>query len=177
LTCSGRPPILCTVQQQILGSLVDAVRQVFSDSGLPITDEQPADLSELQPQVIASIGLVGDFRGIIMLSTGQTAARAIARAMASGVRVPNADGLLSEIELAAVGEIANQIAGRTVTILSGRGVRCEITPPAVVAAAHLQSLVPRVEESLLYRFAGPFGSLEIFLGVQRGEHAGSRSKN
>ena len=156
---------------------MDAVRQVFSDSGLPITDEKPADRSVLQAQVIASVGLAGDLKGIMMLCTAQTAARAIARGMAGGVRVPDAGGLLSEIELAAIGEIANQVAGRAVTILSGSGLRCEITPPAVVAAAHLQSLVPNVEESLLHRFDGPFGRLEVFLGVQRGDHTVSRSKN
>jgi len=155
---------------------VEAVRQVFSDSDLPIVAELAAVPARMETQVIASVGLAGDVKGIIMLCTDQPGARAIARGMAAGVRVPDSGNLLSEIELAALGEIANQVAGRAVTLLSGRGMRCEITPPAVVAAAHLQSLVPDVEESLLRRFEGAFGRLELFLGVQHSDHAPLRQK-
>ena len=156
---------------------VEAIRQVFSDSDLPIRAEETAGSPGMETQVIASVGLAGDIKGIIMLCTDQPGARAIARGMAAGVRVPVDGGILSEIELAALGEIANQVAGRAVTILSGRGLRCEITPPAVVAAAHLQSLVPDLQESLLRRFGGPFGRLEVFLGVQHSDYAASHPKN
>ena len=112
-----------------------------------------------------------------MLCTDRPSARRIVRGMAAGVRVPQSGGALSEIELAAVGEIANQVTGRLITLLSRAGLRCDMTPPAVVAAAQLQSLVPDVAESFQQTFHGAFGHLSLFLGVQRSDRGDSLPKN
>ncbi len=41
-----------------------------------------------------------------------------------------------------MGEIANQVAGRAVTLLAAAGRRCDITPPTVVTADRVDSLLP-----------------------------------
>ena len=71
------------------------------------------------------------------------------------------------MELAAFGEISNQIAGRAITLLAGMDLHCDITPPTVFAAQQLQTLVPDLAESLRQTIRGPFGRLTVFLGVSR----------
>ncbi len=164
------------MRQEILGALIEAVRQVFSDSDIPVDAVGPGSAAGRETEVIASVGLTGDLRGIVMLGTDREGARGIVRGMAGPVRVPEAAAGLGELELAAIGEFTNQVAGRLITVLFDRGLRCDITPPAVVAAAHLQSLVPDVAESAQRTLRGAFGHLDVFLGVQHAEHADSHQK-
>jgi CheY-specific phosphatase CheX len=154
------------VRQEILTALLEAVRQVFTDTDIPIDSVEPEEPFAVPAQVISSVGLTGDLKGIVMLSTDWAGASGIIRGMAGGLRFPQpADGL-SELQLAAIGEISNQIAGRAITLLSDLGLRCDITPPAVVAASRLQSLVPDVAESFQRTFRGPFGRFSVFVGIQ-----------
>ena len=67
--------------------------------------------------------------------------------MTGGIRLHISNERLSEMQLAAIGEISNQIAGRAITLLSDLDLHCDITPPAVLAAPQLQSLVPDLAES------------------------------
>lgn len=164
------------MRQEILGTLLEAVRQVFSDSDIPVDAVEPGSAADHETQVIASVGLTGGLKGIVMLGTDRAGARGIVRGMAGPVRVPEPAAGLGELELAAIGEFTNQVAGRVITLLSERGLACDITPPAVVAAAHLQSLVPDVAESARRTLRGPFGHLDVFLGIQNAEHADSHQK-
>jgi len=165
------------MRPEIGAALVEAVRQVFSDTGIVIHHAQPGMPEGAQAQVIASVGLTGYVRGILMLSTDRAGAAAIVRGLAHGLHVPELGPGMSELELGAIGEISNQVAGRTITLLSTLGLHCDITPPAVVAAVQLQSLVPDVAESFQQTFFGPFGRLSVWLGVQRIDSGVSHPKN
>lgn len=165
-----------TVRQEILAALVEAVRQVFKDTDIAIDSVEPGEPPGMETQVISSVGLTGDLKGIVMLYTDRAGALGIVRGMAGGVRFPESSAGFGELELAAIGEISNQIAGRAITLLFDQGLDCDITPPAVVAAASLQSLVPDVTESCQRTFRGPFGRLSVFLGIQRADRGGSRQK-
>ncbi len=154
------------MRQEILAALVEAVRQVFHETDLAIDSVEPGEPFAEETQVISSVGLTGDLRGIVMLCTDRAGAGGIIRGMAGGLRFPEPGEGLSELQLAAMGEISNQIAGRAITLLFDLGLRCDITPPAVIAASHLQSLVPDVAESARRTFRGPFGRLSIFIGIQ-----------
>ena len=155
------------MRQEILAAFVEAVRQVFRDTDMTIDSVDPGDAFGSDAQVIASVGLTGDLRGILMLRTDMAGAAGILKAMTGGLRLAIMNDRLSEIQLAAIGEISNQIAGRAVTLLAEIDLRCDITPPAVLAAAQLQSLVPDLSESFRQTVRGPFGRLTVFLGIQR----------
>jgi chemotaxis protein CheX len=158
------------VRQEILAAFVEAVRQVFRDADITIDSVDPGDAFGSDAQVIASVGLTGDLRGIFMLLTDTSGAGGILKAMTGGIRLRVSNDRLSEIQLAAIGEISNQIAGRAITLLSELDMHCDITPPAVLAAPQLQSLVPDLSESSRQTVRGPFGRLTIFLGIQGVEH-------
>ena len=154
------------MHQEIVTALLEAVRQVLRDTDIAVESVEPGDPFGAEAQVISTIGLTGDLKGIFMLRTDTPGAVSIVKAMMGGLRLPaEADGL-SEIQLAAIAEISNQIAGRAITLLSERGLRCDITPPAVVCAAQMHSLVPDLAESSRHTVRGPFGQLTVFLGIQ-----------
>jgi len=156
------------VEPEILDLFLEAVRQVFLESEIPIesiaVEETPRDGGD---QVITSVGLIGEVRGVLMLRTDAPGADGIVRAMTGGMRLNLQDESISELQMAALGELANQISGRATTLLSRRGVHCDITPPAVVAALHLRSLVPHLGGAVTWTIRGPFGRLTVFLGMER----------
>ena len=117
------------------------------------------------------MGITGDLKGIFMLRTDMPSATFILRAMTNGVRIKVSDDRFSEIQMAALGELTNQITGRAITLLFDKLVRCDITPPAVIAARQLQSLVPDLAMSASRTVRGPFGRLTVFLGVQESQSA------
>jgi chemotaxis protein CheX len=155
------------VPQQILATFVEAVRQVFRDNDIAIEAVEPGDSFGSAAQVITSVGLTGDVRGILMLRTDTAGAAGILRAMSSTVHLSIGNDRLSEMEMAAIGEISNQIAGRAITLLADMDLHCDITPPTVIAAPQMQSLVPDLAESLRQTIRGPFGRLTVFLGISR----------
>ncbi len=153
------------MQEEILEVFVKAVRQVFQETDIPIDAVEAEDLSEVEDQVVTSVGLTGDLKGIFMLRTDTPSATRIVRAMTGGMRITLKDDRLNEIQMAALGELTNQISGRAITLLSDRQLRCDITPPAVLAAPQLQSLVPDLATSFRMTIRGPFGRLTLFLGI------------
>jgi chemotaxis protein CheX len=157
------------VRQEILMALLEAVRQVFRDTDIDIDSVEPGDPFGTEAQVISTVGLTGDLKGIFMLRTDTPGAVGIVKAMMGGLRFPLATEGLSEIQLAAIAEISNQIAGRAITLLSEHGLHCDITPPSVVSAAQLHSLVPDLAESSRQAVRGAFGTLTVFLGIQHTE--------
>ncbi len=102
-----------------------------------------------------------------MLRTDTAGAAGILKAMSGAVRLPIANDRLSEMEMAAIGEISNQIARRAITLLAGMDLHCDITPPTVIAAPRLQSLVRDLASHPGRPSAGLAGRLTVFLGISR----------
>ncbi|MGA2478662.1 MAG: chemotaxis protein CheX [Spirochaetia bacterium] len=154
------------MRQKILEVFVEAVRQVLGETDITIDTVGADEDAEAEDNVITSVGLTGDLNGIFMIRTDSASAAAILRAMTGGVRISLENERLSEMQMAALGELTNQISGRAITLLFDHGFRCDITPPAVIAAPHLQSLVPDLAVSSNLTIRGPFGRLTVFLGLR-----------
>jgi CheY-specific phosphatase CheX len=153
------------VGQQILEVFIEAIRQVFGDTGIIIDTVDAEQEPIAEDHVVTSVGITGDLKGIFMLRTDTPSASFILRAMTDGLRIALEDDSFSEIHMAALGELTNQITGRAITLLFDRQLRCEITPPAVIAARQLHSLVPDMAVSFSRAVRGPFGRLTLFLGM------------
>jgi CheY-specific phosphatase CheX len=128
------------------------------------------DVPQAEDNVIASVGITGDLKGIFMLRTDTPSVASFLKAMTGGLRLTLREELLSEIQMAALGELSNQISGRAVTLLFDRHLHCDITPPAIIAARQMQSLVPDLAASFSRTIRGPFGRLTLFLGLRETEH-------
>ena len=168
MTAAERDPYTRPVHQQILATFVEAVRQVFQDTDIAIDAVEPGDALGRDAQVLTSVGLTGDVRGILMLRTDTAGAAGILKAMSGAVRLPIANDRLSEIGDGGVRRDFQPDcrAGRSRSSPDS-DLHCDITPPTVFAAQQLQTLVPDLAESLRQTIRGPFGRLTVFLGVSR----------
>ena len=114
-------------------------------------------------QVVASVGVTGDLRCNLVLCTDNRSADGILHGMTAGLSLP-AD-CLGEFPRAAMGEIANQVAGRAVTLLAELGRRCDITPPTVVTADRVERLLPG--PAAAWTVCGAFGILRLVTAQDR----------
>jgi CheY-specific phosphatase CheX len=157
------------VGREILDVFIDAVRQVLGETDIAIDSVDSDDAQEMEDQVITSVGLIGDLKGVFMLCTDTPSAASILKAMAGGVRIVVRDDTLNDVQMAAIGELANQISGRAITILNENELSCDITSPTVVSATQLHSRVPDAAVSFRRTIRGPFGRLTLYLGMQSAE--------
>jgi len=117
------------VENEVRDTFIEALRQILAETDLAVEAFEPGPHPAAEDQVVASVGLTGDVKGILMLSLDARSAFAIARAMTGGVAIPLANEKFTDVHLAAMAELANQVSGRAITMLSGRQMRCDITPP------------------------------------------------
>ncbi len=148
------------------GVFLEALRQVFGETGIRLDSvelERSSRSDSAVDQVVASVGVTGAVRCNLMLCADNGAADGILRGMTAGLQLP-ADRL-GEFPRTAMGEIANQVAGRAVTILASLGRRCDITPPTVVTADRIDRLLPG--PAAVWTVCGAFGILRFIAAQDR----------
>jgi len=79
------------------------------------------------------VGLTGKIRGQVVISFTKNSALMIASAMMGGMPLSELD----EISKSAISELANMIMGNTATLLAGRNIGIEITPPSLLMGEKL----------------------------------------
>jgi len=154
------------VEDVVSGLFLEALRQVFGETGIPLDRferEHGSGGDGPVAQVVASVGITGELCCNLMLCADNRSADGILRGMTAGLALP--DDLLGEFPRAAMGEIANQVAGRAVTLLAVRGRRCDITPPTVVTADRVD--VVTAGPSAAWSVRGEFGSLSLIAARER----------
>ncbi len=67
------------MQQEILAAFVDALGQVLGEMDMPVDSVDEADTAAGPDCMLASVGLTGDARGILMLRTDTESAEALFR--------------------------------------------------------------------------------------------------
>jgi CheY-specific phosphatase CheX len=158
------------VQKEILAAFIDAIGQVLGEMDMPVDAVDEADTGAVRDCILSSVGLTGEVKGILMLRTDAASSEALFRSMTGGFGVTvlcaGREKESDEMRMAAFGELSNQVSGRAITLLWEKGVRCDITAPAVIAAAELRSLVPDLPVRFQRTVRGPFGRLTMFLGMQ-----------
>jgi chemotaxis protein CheX len=154
------------VGPEVISVFVEAVRHVLGALDIPVSSVEEAGETPGDDTVLTSVGITGDVKGTFIFRTDGASAAAILAAMTGGYGVAAVPPeRLDEMLMAAFGELANQVSGRAITLLSERQVRCDITAPTVVSADGLRSLVPDVAHAWRRTVRGPFGQLSMFLGV------------
>jgi CheY-specific phosphatase CheX len=154
------------VADVVPGVFLEALRQVFDETGIRLDSverERASRSDSAVEQVVASVGVTGEVRCNLMLCADNGSADGILRGMTDGLQLP-ADRL-GEFPRAAMGEIANQVAGRAVTLLASLGRHCDITPPTVVTADRVDSLLPG--PASVWTLRGAFGVLRLVAALDR----------
>ncbi len=98
--------------------------------------------------VAVLVGLTGKIRGQVIISMTRESAMGVASAMMGGMAVTQLDDLAKS----ALAELGNMIMGNTATLLAGRGMGIEITPPSLlmgdnmmISPAHMKTICVPLE--------------------------------
>ncbi len=153
------------MQDAILETFLEALRQIFKETGIRIEEVGPLGNDSHVDQVVTSVGITGKLKGNFILCTDYPSARRIVSLMTGGIRIPSPERGLGELQKTALGEMANQISGRAVTLLSERRWECSITPPIIITAESLTSHMTEVTQSFARVVRGGFGTLRLLIAV------------
>ena len=107
------------------------------------------------------IGLVGGLKGNVVLSMHEATACNIASTMMGGMPVPQFDLMPKS----AICELANMVAGNSVSNLQEIGSLVDITPPTLISGKNMVSMISLVE-TLVIQFIGAEGSFDLNIALE-----------
>jgi chemotaxis protein CheX len=107
------------------------------------------------------IGLVGGLKGNVVLSMHEATACHIASTMMGGMPVPQFDLMPKS----AICELANMVAGNSVSNLQEIGSLVDITPPTLISGKNMVSMISLVE-TLVIQFIGAEGSFDLNIALE-----------
>ena len=107
------------------------------------------------------IGLVGDMRGSVVFSLQEATARNIASVMMGGMPVEKFD-IMSKSALC---ELANMVAGNSVSLLEKEKVLVNITPPTLINGKNMITMISQVE-TVVVEFEGQEGKIEMNVATE-----------
>jgi len=145
---------------------VDAAREILAGIGLSLRDVATSRERIEESAAIASVGIMGDATGSLLVRLDEESTDRVVRAMFAHMGVDPGEHIDATLRAHAIGEFANEICGRAATRYSEIGVQCDITPPAVMSGSRITSSVPGVDHFETRCLIGEFGQLLLSLGVR-----------
>jgi chemotaxis protein CheX len=152
------------MNQQTLQLFVDAVYQIFGEIGitdLEIRNPNPHENYE----VIATVGFTGDMHGYLSIRSSLPSADAFIDRLLDNMGMESEEQQFGRFHKEALGEIVNQITGRTTMLLEEQAIACDITPPTILIGNGLSFDVRSLTFHLEKEFTGSFGFFNLFVGV------------
>jgi chemotaxis protein CheX len=148
----------------ILQVFVDAVYEIFGEIGIRDLREMPAE-ENLGYEVVATVGFTGDVRGYLSLRSSLTCADAFIDRLLENMDMEDEEKEFGQFHREALGEIVNQITARSATLLEGRAISCDITPPTILLGDSISFSVRSLAHHLEKDFSGSLGSFNLFVGL------------
>ena len=161
----------------IVELLLNAARSILGEAGLTVSSIRPASPAHRSAAVAAVVGIVGELSGTILLAFRGESAEAVVRAMYSSMGLPSGDQVEEDLRDAAIGEFANEVVGRTVTLLSEQSLACDLTPPAVFSGEKVAASLPGVARMETRVMEGSFGELVLSIGLDERAPDTGREQN
>jgi chemotaxis protein CheX len=155
------------MDQRLAECFTSAAQEVLREYGLAVIKVGTTPVKDVHTDertVLATVGLIGDASGSLLLRLQMETAANIIAAMYRSLGVEGRHH--PEDRETAIGEIANQITGRALTHLSRRAVHCDMTPPAVITGTDVTTTLPGLGNLEYRSLEGRFGTLLLMLGVR-----------
>ncbi len=155
------------MSDNLLDIFTESVRAIFEETGIKIDSIRNIPVpTGGEDQVVTSIGITGEIKGNFILLTNKQHAKNISDTMLSNMSISAPPEEFSSLHEAAIGEIANQISGRAITILSEKKINSDITPPTMLMGDNIKFLSTEFEDFRAREFSGSFGTLYIIVGTK-----------
>ena len=111
--------------------------------------------------IVVIVGIMGGLRGQVMFSMDKPVSLKIASAMMMGMTITELD----EMSKSAIAESANMILGNAATILYGKGIKIEITPPSLMMGDNIQISTPKMTTLCIPLNLSSGGTIELDIAL------------
>jgi len=119
------------------------------------------EIMQVDTDITAVIGLVGQIRGNIAYSMSTDTALKIVSAMMMGMPVDKLD----EIGRSAIAEFSNMVTGNASTLFANEGIGVDITPPSIIFGKDIYFIISSVQ-TIAVDMETPLGKIEVNIGLE-----------
>ncbi len=149
-----------------LDLFTEATKAVFSEIGfdISVTGNSPEDSST---EIVANVGITGDIKGFLILKSDISSATNFITKMLSNLGMtPEKEDGFGRFHKEAMGEVLNQISGRSMMFLEEKGVHCDITPPTLIIGDNIFSNPADAKYVLNKSLTGDYGVFSLYVGIK-----------
>ena len=150
-----------------LSYFTEALREIVGEIGFEDISIDTGTQDYPIVELVASVGITGDLSGFMMLQADMKSARAFVDKMLANMGVDAGDETgLSQFHKEAVGEIVNQVSGRSTMMLADHQIDCNITPPTIISGSSICTDIAACESSIVHVLRGSFGKIALLAGIK-----------
>lgn len=144
-----------------------ATLQVFGEIGFEniLTRELKHNENDTN-EVVATVGLTGKIQGFLSLSGSLSSAGNCIRQMFLHLGMGEEESGFGQVQREALGELVNQISGRSSMLLEELSFEIDITPPTILIGSDIFFDIDKLEDLLHKEIVGKFGTFNLFVGVR-----------
>jgi CheY-specific phosphatase CheX len=154
------------MKADVIGIFNASIQTIFREMGIgEINAEQSAPRDA--GQVVITIGIAGDLKGTLILGTDLKSAFSLVHRMLKNMNMSFQSGEFDKLHRGSLCEIANLVAARAVNAFSEMGIECGITPPTIITGEDVIASMFTIRKSYRSGYRGAFGSLDLFLGLEK----------
>ena len=154
------------MEEKDLELFIEATTAIFNEIGFEVSVTEPDINSVFAADVVANIGITGEIKGFLILKSNLAGAHAFITKMLSNLNMETEEDDFGQFHKEALGEVLNQISGRSTMLLEGRNIHCDITPPTLIIGSRIQSNPADSEYTLNRYLSGDFGIFNFYVGVK-----------
>jgi chemotaxis protein CheX len=152
------------MNETYINPFLDALIKVLDQFGVSNTDIghfEKKDRMQVNLDVTAIVGLVGDIKGNVAYSLSQDTAKKIISSMMNGMAIYDFD----YIARSAIGELSNMVTGKASILLSNMGVNIDISPPSIIVGEDIYFIISPVQ-SIAVDVQTPAGRIEVNIEIE-----------
>ncbi len=154
------------MKENDLELFVQATDSVFNEIGFTIKVKEDTGETSMPVELVANIGITGDIKGFLILKSDLESAMNFVTRMLSNLGMESEEKDFGQFHKEAMGEVLNQISGRSTMLLEQKGIHCDITPPTLIIGDNISS-EPVESRYILNRYlAGDFGLFNLYVGIK-----------
>ena len=153
--------------EKYLETFTRAVTDVFSEIGFSEITLKESDYRHASSEVVANIGLTGDLQGYLLLRADLKSAKRFIDKMLTNMSMETDEQEFGQFHKEALGEVLNQVSGRSTMNLQMEKVDCDITPPTIVTGQDIYYDITSMDASTYQEISGDYGSIGLFVGIKK----------
>ncbi len=145
---------------------IDAAKAIFVEIGFPDLDIVTDTDNSRKYDIIASIGITGEFSGFLLIRSNLQSSMNFINKMLSNMGMESEESDFGKFHKEAFGEILNQISGRATMLLETKGIDSDITPPTILIGNNISISTYDAAKTLQKTITGTFGCFNLLVGIK-----------